>query len=138
MNTVYKVVSQYGKRLFSARVFLPGTIDSEDNADYHFERDVKMFAVEYKVGEIVWPIYPGTKLFAFSSYSAAQAFACLATDRIFRSETSEELTTCPRRGLGIFGRLKEFYEKTEDPLGPFGVAPNMTVFCKNIKLLELI
>ncbi len=125
---LYKVVSVGGKhtdfsgKFFSARIFDYGSPES------------RMFAVEYKVGEMVSAKYPGTKLFAFDSLPAAQNFS-LCPEQIFKAEG-----TGISRPVQIVerGSLKKYYDDDFSFDGQLTQPPVGTVLCESIELIKRV
>lgn len=95
------------------------------------------YCIQYKVGEPTFPFQQGTKIFVFDSFENAQKFA-YTTEIIFKvtAKNPRPAKTIAERwpDLDRFWTAKQLREHTTK----FGIAPNGTIFCDSITLIEKV
>lgn len=96
------------------------------------------YSINYKIGKFVKPNLPASKLFVFNNIVCAKDFAQCTGQHVFKVEVINPVESSFRLIPKISGNLEKYW-RTGFILpnqGSYLVAPDGTVLCDEVKLLE--
>jgi hypothetical protein len=122
----YKVVTQDLKSFLSHRLSY-GSYKQK----HIFDRD---FAVQYKIGEFVYPVFEKSKLYVFNSLFFAHQFG-FTTSGEYKIYSCEVINPSPHSLVCDWSYVSQFHDfwKNEDRIYK-GISPYATVMCDTVKL----